>query len=93
MLTLGKTTGDGQVTTTVPLDEVVCVRFGPGASPGFAARAALLNLPVWRCFSLECANGDYVDISATNDEDAATCRRERDGCRRHGWANNIIGQI
>ena len=72
VLTLGKTTGDGQTTTTVPLDEVVCVRFGPGASPGFAARAALLNLPVWRCFSLECANGDYVDISATNDEDAAT---------------------
>ena len=70
-LTLGKTTSK-QATTTVPLDDVVRVHFGSRASLGFRARAELLRLPEWHCFSLECANGDFVDISTTCDEDAET---------------------
>lgn len=70
-LTLGKTTST-QATTTVPLDDVVRVHFGSHASPGFRARAVKLRLPEWRCFSLECANGDFVDISTECDEDAET---------------------
>ena len=68
-LTLGKTTSK-QATTTVPLDDVVRVHFGSRASLGFRARAELLQLAEWHCFSLECANGDFVDISTTCDEDA-----------------------
>lgn len=47
---------------TIPLDDVVRVHFGPRHSPGFQARAMLLRLLDWQCFSLECANGDFVDI-------------------------------
>eukprot|EP01043_Picozoa_sp_COSAG02_P021133 COSAG02_NODE_1064_length_14845_cov_137.957616_6_plen_1425_part_00 len=70
-LTLGKTTSK-QATTTVPLDDVVRVHFGSHGSPGFRARAVMLGLAEWHCFSLECANGDFVDISTTCDEDAET---------------------
>jgi hypothetical protein len=68
-LTLGKTTSK-QATTTVPLDDIVQVHFGSRSSPGFQARAMLLHLDDWHCFSLECASGDFVDISTTCDEDS-----------------------
>eukprot|EP01043_Picozoa_sp_COSAG02_P028216 COSAG02_NODE_1700_length_11253_cov_40.995786_7_plen_1401_part_00 len=70
-LTLGRTTSK-QAATTVPLDDVVRVHFGSHASPGFRARAVLLSLAEWHCFSLECADGGFVDISTTCDEDAET---------------------
>jgi Ca2+-binding EF-hand superfamily protein len=55
---------------TVQLRDVASVKFGPGSlSPNFAARAALLHIHDWHCFSIKLVSGESLDLSTTCDGD------------------------